>query len=344
MNQTLPGAARIAGLEVYVPPGRLGTAQLEQQLAAASPGFRVPKGLIGRLTGIRTRSVMAVTEQASDLAAVAAAKLLADRGLQPADVDLLLFASASQDMVEPATGHMVAAKLGMGCPVMDVKNACNSLLNGLEVADAMIGAGRYRRVLLVSGESPSRAVRWSVPDQETFAAAFPGYTMSDAGCALLLEGADPDDDAGSRVLGMGFTAKSSHWAVGTLATGGSVAPRDLEATYFNMDGEKLKDAFLDLGRGILDGTLERLGLAWADFAVVCVHQVSAPYRDIFARGAGVPQDKLVRTVEEYGNMASVSLPLQLKVAQDLGRCGPGDLVALVGLAGGVSLGIAVVRL
>ena len=191
MNQTLQGSARIAGLEVYVPAARLGTGQLERRLAASSPGFRVPKGLIDRLTGIRTRSVMACTEQASDLAATAAAKLLADRGLQPADVELIIFASASQDMVEPATGHMVAAKLGAGCPVMDVKNACNSLLNGLEVADALIGTGRYRRVLLVSGESPSRAVRWSVPDQETFAAAFPGYTMSDAGCALLLELAAP---------------------------------------------------------------------------------------------------------------------------------------------------------
>jgi 3-oxoacyl-[acyl-carrier-protein] synthase III len=344
MNQTLQGAARIAGIEVYLPAARLGTEQVERQLAASSPGFRVPRGLIARLTGIRTRSVMACTEQASDLAAAAAAKLLADQGLQPADVDLLIFASASQDMVEPATGHMVAAKLGMGCPVMDVKNACNSLLNGLEVADALVGTGRYRRVLLVSGESPSRAVRWSVPDQDTFAAAFPGYTMSDAGCALLLEPADPEDPDGARVLGLGFSAKSGHWAVGTLAAGGSVAPRDPEATYFNMDGEKLKDAFLDLGRGILDETLDGLGLTWSDFAVVCVHQVSAPYRDIFARGAGVPQEKLVRTVEEYGNMASVSLPLQLKLAQDLGRCGPGDLVALVGLAGGVSLGIAVVRL
>src|SRR5688572_12084397 len=127
MHQPIPGAARIAGLEVYVPPGRLSTEDLEQQLAAASPGFRVPRGLIGRLTGIRTRSVMAATEQASDLAAVAAGKLLADLGLQPADAGLLIFASASQDMVEPATGHMVAAKLGITCPVMDVKNACNSL-------------------------------------------------------------------------------------------------------------------------------------------------------------------------------------------------------------------------
>jgi 3-oxoacyl-[acyl-carrier-protein] synthase-3 len=94
----------------------LGTGQLERRLAASSPGFRVPKGLIDRLTGIRTRSVMACTEQASDLAATAAAKPLADRGLQPADVDLIIFASASEDMVEPATGHMVAAKTRRGLP------------------------------------------------------------------------------------------------------------------------------------------------------------------------------------------------------------------------------------
>lgn len=344
MSRVLPAAAKIAGLEVYVPPGRLDTEQLEHKLSTSSPGFRVPKGMISRLTGIRTRSVMAEIEQASDLAAIAAVKLLANNGLEAADVDLLIFASASQDMVEPATGHIVAAKLGLACPVMDVKNACNSILNGLEVAEALIRTGRYRRILLASGESPSRAVRWEVPDSQTFASAFPGYTMSDAGCALLLEPANPDDTCGPGILGLGFAAKSSHWEVGTLATGGSVSPRDPEATYFTMDGEKLKDAFLDLGRGILDETLDGLGLTWSDFAVVCVHQVSAPYRDIFARGAGVPENRLVRTVEEFGNMASVSLPLQLKMAQDLGRCGSGDLVALVGLAGGVSLGIAVVRL
>ncbi|WP_247046524.1 3-oxoacyl-ACP synthase III family protein [Arthrobacter rhizosphaerae] len=344
MSRVLPAAAKISGLEVYVPPGRLDTEQVEHKLSTSSPGFRVPKGMISRLTGIRTRSVMAETEQASDLAAIAAVKLLANNGLEPDDVDLLIFASASQDMVEPATGHIVAAKLGLACPVMDVKNACNSVLNGLEVAEALIRTGRYRRILLASGESPSRAVRWAVPDPQTFASAFPGYTMSDAGCALLLEPANPDDNSGAGILGLGFAAKSSHWEVGTLATGGSVSPRDPEATYFTMDGEKLKDAFLDLGKGILDETLDDLGLTWSDFAVVCVHQVSAPYRDIFARGAGVPQDRLVRTVEEFGNMASVSLPLQLKMAQDLGRCGSGDLVALVGLAGGVSLGIAVVRL
>ncbi|UXM90557.1 3-oxoacyl-ACP synthase III family protein [Paenarthrobacter sp. JL.01a] len=347
MQRALSGHSRISGLEVYLPPTRLDTAAVERRIAESSPGFRVPKGLISRVTGIQSRNVMADTEQASDLAANAAAKVLAECGLQAPDVDLLIFASASQDMVEPATGHMVAAKLGLSCPVMDVKNACNSFLNGMEVADALIGSGRYARILVATGESPSRAVRWSVPDFPTFASSFPGYTMSDGGAAVLLEPAvEPGEAAGDAagIIATAFTARSSHWSVGTLAAGGSAFPRDPEASYFAMDGEKLKDAFLDLGSELLDETLEALGLAWTDFAVVCVHQVSAPYRQIFADGAGVPPGLLVHSVEEFGNLASVSLPLQLKLALDSGRAGPGDLVALVGLGGGVSLGMAVVRL
>ncbi|MEV7605354.1 ketoacyl-ACP synthase III [Paenarthrobacter sp. NPDC089322] len=350
MQTALSGRSRIAGLEVYLPPERLDTATVERRIAESSPHFRVPKGLIARVTGIRSRSVMADSEQASDLAANAAAKVLAECGLQAPDIDLLIFASASQDMVEPATGHMVAAKLGLSCPVMDVKNACNSFLNGLEVGDALIAGGRYARIVVVTGESPSRAVRWTIPDFETFASSFPGFTMSDGGAAVLLEAAPTagmaasSADAPEGILGVAFTARSSHWSVGTLAAGGSAHPRDPEAGYFSMDGEKLKDAFLDLGCDVLDETLARLALRWTDFAVVCVHQVSAPYREIFAERAGVPRELLVPTVEDFGNLASVSLPLQLKLAVDTGRCGPGDLVALVGLAGGVSLGMAVVRL
>ncbi|WP_217375965.1 3-oxoacyl-ACP synthase III family protein [Paenarthrobacter ureafaciens] len=351
MHTVMSGRSRIAGLEVYVPPARLDTVAVEQRIVESSPGFRIPKGLISRVTGIRSRSVMAESEQASDLAVNAAAKVLASCGLQAPDVDLLVFASASQDMVEPATAHIAAAKLGLSCPVMDVKNACNSFLNGLEVADSLIASRRYGRVLVVTGESPSRAVRWSVPDFATFASSFPGYTMSDGGAAVLLEASEgaiadsePSSPAAEGILGMAFTAKSIHWPVGTLAAGGSAFPRDPEASYFTMDGEKLKDAFLDLGSDVLGETLEALKLNWQDFAVVCVHQVSAPYREIFAERSGVPRDLLVPAVEEFGNLASVSLPLQLKLALDGGRCGPGDLVALVGLAGGVSLGIAVVRL
>lgn len=328
---------RLAGVEVYLPQRCVSTAEVERRIAPYSP----PPGVIHRLTGITSRHVAAVHEQASDLAVAASHKLLADTGTAASDVDLLIFASASQDMVEPATAHIVAAKLELSCPVMDVKNACNSVLNGIEVADALITCGRYRRVLVATGETPSRAVRWEVDSLRGFLRAFPGYTLSDAGAALLLTDAAP---AGHGVLGSGFTADSRHWAAGTLAGGGSMHPRDVEHTYFAMDAAALKAAFLSVGTGVLDDTLARLGLTWHDMAVVAVHQVSLPYLDVFARGAGVPADKLVVTVAEHGNTASATLPLQLVTARELGRCGPGDLVALVGLAGGVSLGITVVRL
>ncbi|MEV0680068.1 ketoacyl-ACP synthase III [Actinosynnema sp. NPDC050436] len=321
-------------MAVHLPERRVDTAEVERRLAPFTP----PAGVIHRLTGVEWRHVMSDHEQASDLAVAAARKLLAETGTAADGVDLLLFASASQDMVEPATAHIVAAKLGLRCPVMDVKNACNSVLNAIEVADALITAGRYRTVLVACGEAPSRAVRWQVGGLREFLRAFPGYTLSDAGAALLLtRGADG-------VLGCGFTADSTQWDVGTLPGGGSAHPRDPDRTYFDLDGARLKDAFLGLGRGVLDRTLDRLGLTWDDFAVIAVHQVSLPYLDVFARQVGVPADRLVVTLPQHGNVASASLPLQLVTARELGRCGPGDLVALVGLAGGVSLGLVVIRL
>ncbi|WP_242623096.1 3-oxoacyl-ACP synthase III family protein [Pseudonocardia sediminis] len=327
--------ARVAGVEVHLPSRRVPTAELE---AWVGP-FRPPPGLLHRLTGIAARHVMDADEQASDLAVAAARKVLAATGTSPDEVDLLIFAAASQDLVEPATAHIVAAKLGVSCPVMDVKNACNSVLNGIETADALIATGRYRTVLVACGESPSRAVRRDVASLREFLRALPGYTLSDAGAAVLLTAAETPG-----ILASGFAADSRHWAAGTLATGGSMHPRDPEHTYFTLDAAALKKAFLALGTGILDRTLAGAGLGWDDLAVVGVHQVSLPYLEVFADRAGVPRDKLVVTVAEHGNCAAASLPLQLARARESGRAGPGDLVGLVGLAGGVSLGLIVVRL
>ncbi len=330
--------SRLAGVEVHLPERCLGSAEVESLVGP----YRPPPGLLARLTGIRSRHVAADDEQASDLAAAAARKLLAGTGTAPDEIDLLLFASASQDLVEPATAHIVAAALDLRCPVLDVKNACNSVLNALEVADALVTAGRYRTVLVASGETPSRAVRWEVGDLRGFLRAFAGYTLSDAGAALLVTASGPARPAG--LLGFGFTADSRHWSAGTLGAGGSRHPRDVEQTYFAMDAAALKAAFLHVGTGVLDATLQRLGVGWDDCAIVAVHQVSLPYLGVFADRAGVPREKLVVTVDAHGNAASVSLPLQLVTAREQGRCGPGDLVALVGLAGGVSLGVGVVQL
>ncbi|WP_026401153.1 3-oxoacyl-ACP synthase III family protein [Actinomadura rifamycini] len=326
--------ARITAVAAHLPERTVSSAEVEARIARESAGYRPHPTIVERMTGIRARHVMRDDEQASDLAVAAARRVLAARGLRPDGVDLLVFGSASQDLVEPATAHIVAAKLGATCPVFDVKNACNSFLNGLQTAEALIRTGQHERVLVCTGESPSRAIRWSVRDRAQFVDAFAGYTLSDGGAAMLVEAA-PDGG----IFYRDFAAASASWQIGTLPGGGSMHPRDPEYTYFSGDGRRLKDAFLAGGTELFTTALEKTGLTWDDFAVVAVHQVTVPYLEVLRAALGVPPEKLVVTLPDHGNVASASLPLQLATAVADGRCGPGDRVALVGLAGGLSLGV-----
>ncbi|MFI0483209.1 3-oxoacyl-ACP synthase III family protein [Actinomadura sp. 9N215] len=326
--------ARITAIAAHLPERTVTSAEVEARVAAESGGYRPRPTIVQRLTGIRARHVMRDGEQASDLAVAAARRVLAQRGTHPAGLDLLIFGSASQDLIEPATAHIVAAKLGAACPVFDVKNACNGFLNGLQLADALIRTGQHERVLVCTGESPSRAIRWKVRDRAQFADAFAGYTLSDGGAAMLVEAA-PDGG----IFYRDFAAVSAAWPIGTLPGGGSMHPRDPDFGYFSGDGRRLKDAFVAGGAELFTTALQKTGLTWDDFAVVAVHQVTVPYLEALRSALGVPADRLVVTLPEHGNVASASLPLQVATAVAEGRCGPGDRVALVGLAGGISLGV-----
>ncbi|MET8142606.1 ketoacyl-ACP synthase III [Sphaerisporangium sp. NPDC005288] len=312
--------ARISGVATHLPEHTMTSDEVEARIQ----GYAPHRGVIERMTGVVRRHVASDDQQASDLA-VAAARLLDHR-----DADLLIFASASQDMVEPATAHIVAAKLGLSCPVFDVKNACNSLLNGLQVAEALIRTGAHRKVLVCTGEMPSRAVRWRVEGRAQFVDAFAGYTLSDAGAAVLVTA-----DADRGIFYRDFSADSRAWAIGTLPGGGSAHPRDPEYSYFRGDGRRLKEAFELVGPDIFLDALKRTGLTWEDFSLVAVHQVALPYLAVLTQALGIPEDRLAVTLPEHGNCASATLPLQLCAA----GARPGDRVALLGLGGGVSLGV-----
>jgi 3-oxoacyl-[acyl-carrier-protein] synthase-3 len=333
----VPVSTRIAGLGVYLPETQRRTADTEATLRERNPHVRLATGLIGRMTGVRSVHVRPDGWQASDLAVAAARRALEQ---SPGPVDLVLFASASQDLVEPATSHIVAAKLGVDAPVMDVKNACNSVVNAMQVADALIRAGGHRRVLIASGEGPSVAVRWDVRDHDEFIRSFPGYTMSDGGAALVLEA--HEGDAG--ILASRFVAASHHWEVGTLPGGGTLRPHDPEAAYFDMDGHALQQAFLELGPQPVLDLLAENSWTWDDFDLVAIHQVALPYLPPIFDRLGVPGDRTVLTIAEHGNLASVTLPLQLQLARERGMVRDGSRVLLIGLAGGISLGLLAVRL
>jgi 3-oxoacyl-[acyl-carrier-protein] synthase-3 len=380
-HQRLPSpVARIVDVAVHLPKCTRDVAEAERDLHRKNPTVAPRLPMVSRLTGVRRVHVADDDLQASDLAVAASRTVLDRAGLGPEDVDLLIFASATQDMIEPATSHITAAKLGVRAPVMDVKNACNSVLNGIEVAEALIGTGRYLRVLVACGEMPTRGVRWDVPDRRTYAMSAAGYTMSDAGAAVLLEATgagtgasgvdtfeddlaaelaglvrDENQDAPGResgrasdarpsgILASAFTAESQHWDVGMLPGGGTVNPRDPERSYFEIDGSRLREAFLAIGSGPVGQALEQAGMTMDDVALVAVHQVAVAYLADVHQALGVPADRTIVTVADHGNIASATLPLQLVTALESGRLKRGDVVLLLGLAGGISMGAMVVR-
>ncbi|MDP9796490.1 3-oxoacyl-[acyl-carrier-protein] synthase-3 [Catenuloplanes nepalensis] len=313
-----------------LPEREVETADLQRQVADAS-GLRLPDGMFEQLTGVRRRRIAAGDEYASTLAVAAARRVLDDAGLDPLDVDVLLFASASRDMAEPATAHVVQAELGSRAHALDVTNACNSFINGIDLARSLIIAGRAGRVLVVTGETPTRAMRTTLTGgMQAVRDAFAGYTFGDGGAAVLVE---PVGSGG--ILDIDTETHSEHWRVGGIPGGGSRLPRGDEHTYFSGEGHTLRAVFEKIGAGIIERVAARTGLDWDDYRHVLVHQVTGPYLARFVEITGVPESKLVPTLPSLGNLASASLGVQLtRVFPGLRS---GDRILLVGLGGGVSM-------
>ena len=219
---------------------------------------------------------------------------------------------------------------------MDIKNACNSFLNGIQVAEALIQTGQYRRVLVTGGEMPSRGIKWQVEDFADLRQSFLGYTLGDAGVAALLEPADAD---GQGIFYRKFVAVSRHWPACTILGGGSMHPRDPAYTYTQGDGLALKNAFAELGPQPVLQALAETELGFADFARILIHQVSlASLRELLAL-LQIPEAQVVLTVPEYGNMAAASIPVAFDLAESRGEIRRGDRVLLIGLAAGISVGV-----
>ncbi|MET9181912.1 ketoacyl-ACP synthase III [Kitasatospora aureofaciens] len=327
-----PAATQRIGITAvgsHLPARRLTSQQLQDEITAGTR-LALPERMLEKATGIRTRRFAADGEYASTLATGAARRALAARGLDPRDIDLLLFASATRDICEPATAHIVQTELGTRAHALDVSNACNSFLNGIDLARAMILAGRAGRALVVTGETPSRAMRRDPADAAALRDGFAGYTFGDAGAAVVVE---PVERGG--ILDTATVTASEHWQAGGIPGGGSRHPRGDEYSYFRGGGKELRGIFERIGPAALADLTHRTGLTWDDYARVLVHQVTVPYLERFVELTGAPADRLVLTVPELGNVASATIGIQLDLVK--AQLKPGEKVLMIGLGGGVSL-------
>jgi 3-oxoacyl-[acyl-carrier-protein] synthase-3 len=208
----------ILGIGTYLPERVLTSSEIEAGIADV--GIAMSPGFIERATGVGARRIAAERENASDLAVAAALEALESAGLGPLDVDLLIFAAASHDVTEPATANIVQAKLAAHrAQVFDLKNACNSLVTALDVADSYVQSGRARVVLVATGEMPSRATDLRFRSRDDVLARFAHLTFGDAGGAVVL-GRSPTPHRG--IVATAGVTRGEAWNLATVLSFGTM--------------------------------------------------------------------------------------------------------------------------
>jgi 3-oxoacyl-[acyl-carrier-protein] synthase-3 len=300
-------------------------------LGKVTASFQLPSPeTLDRLCGIRSRHFAAADEQVSDLAVSAAQCIV--KAVAPDQIDLLLFASACSDLIEPATANIVQHKLGLRCPAIDVKNACNSFVSGIQIASAMIENGTYRRVLIVNGEKLSDSVRRHYDSYEQLMANLASFTFGDAGAAMLVEATDEPDQG---IVFQRFMTVGKHWRLCTIPGGGSMFPHEVDAYYFCGQTAALREVIQDEATALWDECRGPIGWASEDIAWMFTHQVSESTFRTVTEVIGVPAERSVNLFSTHGNMAAASIPVCMSVVKDQLR--RGDKILLVGLAAGISI-------
>lgn len=314
---------RIAGTGSHLPPRRLTNADLVAQLAAR--GIETSDDWIVERTGIRARHFAGDGVAASDLAAAAARQALEAAGCRAEDVDLIIVATSTPDMVFPSTACIVQAKLGAhGCPAFDVQAVCSGFVYALTVADALIRTGSARRALVIGSEVFSRILDF---DDRTTCVLF-----GDGAGAVVLEAADAPG-----LLATDLHADGRH--VGILCVPGTVSGgRVLGDPLLKMDGQ----AVFKLAVGVLDSAartvLAKSGRRAEDVDWLIPHQANIRIMQSAARKLRLPPERLVVTVDQHGNTSAASIPLALDAAVRDGRIRRGDTLLLEGVGGGFTWG------
>jgi 3-oxoacyl-[acyl-carrier-protein] synthase III len=317
--------SRITGTGSYLPPRRLSNDDMAKMLAKR--GIDTSDEWIVERTGIRARHFVADDVQCSDLALQAARAALSAAGRAASDVDLIIVATSTPDMVFPSTACILQHKLGVaGCAAFDMQAVCSGFVYALSVADAMVRAGGVRCALVIGAEVFSRILDFN--DRTTCVLFGDG-----AGAVVLEASAEPG------VLACDLHADGKH--VGILCVPGTVSGGQiLGDPLLKMDGP----AVFKLAVGVLESAartvLAKAGRDAEDIDWLIPHQANIRIMQSTAKKLKLPMEKLVATVDQHGNTSAASVPLALDVAVRDGRVKRGDTVMLEGVGGGFTWGAA----
>jgi 3-oxoacyl-[acyl-carrier-protein] synthase-3 len=318
----------ITGTGSGLPRRVVSNEELARELATR--GVETSDEWIVARTGIRQRYIAGPGETTTELGARAGLAALEAAGLRASDIDLIVVGTSTADQIFPSTACLIQARIGaLGCAAFDVQAVCSGFIYGLATADALVRTGAHKRALVIGTEVFSRILDWT--DRTTC------VLFGDGAGAVVLEASS---EAG--VLAVQLKADGSH--AGVLCTAGRVSNGKVEGDPFlRMDGQAVfKLAVNVLGNSAVE-TLAQAKLDPSHLDWLIPHQANVRILNATARRLGVPDERLVATVDRHANTSAASVPLALDDVVRGGRIKRGHHLLLQGVGGGFTWGSVLVR-
>jgi 3-oxoacyl-[acyl-carrier-protein] synthase III len=316
--------SRIVGTGSYLPARAMDNQEFAARLETSDAWIR-------ERTGIARRHIADEAQGSSDLALLASRHALQAAGVAAQELDLIVVATSTPDYVFPSTACLLQDKLGVkGCPAFDVQAVCSGFVYGLATADSFIRSGQSKKALVVGAEVFSRILDWE-----------------DRGTCVLF-----GDGAGAVVLAAdarpGIHASVLHAdgsQAGMLSVPGNVSRgRIIGSPYLQMNGQGVFKFAVKVLEEVARETVAKAGMTLDDVDWLIPHQANVRILEATARKLGLPQDKLVVTVDHHGNTSAASVPLALDEFVRAGRIRAGHRVLMQGVGGGFTWGATLATL
>jgi 3-oxoacyl-[acyl-carrier-protein] synthase-3 len=324
-------AAKIAGTTAYVPPRVMSNFDLEKLVDTSDSWIQTR-------TGIRERHVVEPGMATSDLATAAAKQLLECRGISPDEIDLIIVASVTPDMMFPATACLVQDKLGARHAWgFDLSAACSGFVYALTVGAQFVGAGTHKKVLVIGSD-----VMTSILDYKDRATC---VLFGDGAGAVLLEPTNAEEQG---ILDFEHDVDGSGGKFLFMPGGGSLHPPTHETVekrlhYVHQEGAQVFKYAVRRMAELACQLLERNGFSGKDLALVVPHQANLRIIRAMQERLGVDDSKVMINIERYGNTTAATIPLGLRDAVEQGRLKKGDLVLLIAVGAGYTTGGILLR-
>ncbi|MCC8996994.1 MAG: ketoacyl-ACP synthase III [Nitrosomonas sp.] len=315
--------SRITGTGSYLPDKILTNQDLERMVDTSDEWIRTR-------TGITQRHIAAKDQVASDLALYASQNAMKAAGVTSKDIDLIIVATTTPDMVFPSTACILQNKLGVeNCPAFDVQAVCSGFVYALATADMFVSSGKCRNALVVGTEIYSKLLDWN--DRSTCVLFGDG-----AGAVVLSQSENPG------ILSTHLHASGDYCNV--LSVPGSISGGKVEGNpYVNMEGSVVFKFAVKVLEEVVQEAIAKNNLQATDIDWLIPHQANIRIIQSTAKKLGIPMDKVVVAVDKHGNTSAASIPLALDIAVRDGRIQSDQLVLLEGVGGGFTWGAVLLR-